>query len=61
MSEISAWKSQRPFHVFFLVLAVIGYIKSESFVGFYIFIGSICITALFILIAKFRSKKGGGQ
>ena len=58
MNEKNIWRAQCPFHIFFFVMAVIGYIKTGTLWGFVIFGISILVTAIFIyLVRRVKSKK----
>ena len=52
MKEKSIWTEQRPIHLLFFVVAIIGYVKSETLWGFAIFGMSLAITAVFSYLAN---------
>lgn len=53
------WRTHLPFHLLFLVIAVIGYFKAGTFVGFWIFAGSLALTAAIQGLARrYRMRSG---
>ena len=54
MKKKSFWRDQRPFHLIFFVIAIIGFIKTGTFWGFVVFGISIAVTAIFAYIGRTR-------
>jgi hypothetical protein len=53
------WKKQLPYHIFFLVVAVIIFLRTGSLWGFVGFVGSLALTAILSFVVSKAYRKRG--